>query len=92
MSRYMYSHIWSKIPNIVELGPDLGLVFEVVEQLLLQGGGDADNSPTLGCLGLAPSRLSKQWGMDIFPIFLLRLGSSRLMWIASLASLASGIF
>ena len=24
--------------------------------------------------------------MDIFPIFLLRLGSSRLMWIASLAS------
>ena len=24
-----------------------------------------DNSPTLGCFGLAPSRLSKQWGMDI---------------------------
>ena len=41
--------------------------------------------PTLGCLGLAPSRLSKQWGIDILPIFLLRLGSSRLMWIASLA-------
>ena len=35
-----------------------------------------DNSPTLGCLGLAPSRLSKQWGIDILPIFLLRLGSS----------------
>ena len=53
------------------------------------GRGVADNSPTLGCLGLAPSRLSKQWGMDIFPIFLLRLGSSRLMWIASLASLVT---
>ena len=53
------------------------------------GRGVADNSPTLGCLGLAPSRLSKQWGMDIFPIFLLRLGSSRLMWITSLASLVT---
>ena len=51
------------------------------------GRGAADSSPTRGCLGLAPSRLSKQWGMDILPIFLLRLGSSRLMWIASLASL-----
>ena len=50
------------------------------------GRGAADSSPTRGCLGLAPSRLSKQWGMDILPIFLLRLGSSRLMWIASLAS------
>ena len=53
------------------------------------GRGAADNSPTLGCLGLAPSRLSKHWGMDIFPIFLLRLGSSHLMWIASLASLVT---
>ena len=53
------------------------------------GRGVTDNSPTLGCLGLAPSRLSKQCGMDIFPIFLLRLGSSRLMWIASLASLVT---
>ena len=53
------------------------------------GRGAADNSPTLGCFGLAPSRLSKQWGMDILPIFLLRLGSSRLMWIASLASLVT---
>ena len=53
------------------------------------GRGAADNSPTLGCFGLAPSRLSKQWGMDILPIFLLRLGSSRLMWIASLASLVN---
>ena len=51
--------------------------------------GAADNSPNLGCLGLAPSRLSKQWGIDILPIFLLRLGSSRLMWIASLASLVT---
>ena len=51
--------------------------------------GSTDNSPTLGCLGLAPSRLSKQWGIDILPIFLLRLGSSRLMWIASLASLVT---
>ena len=25
-------------------------------------GRAADNSPTLGCFGLAPSRLSKQWG------------------------------
>ena len=53
------------------------------------GRGATDNSPTLGCLGLAPSRLSKHWGMDILPIFLLRLGSSRLMWIASLASLVT---
>ena len=53
------------------------------------GRGATDNSPTLGCFGLAPSRLSKQWGMDILPIFLLRLGSSHLMWIASLASLVN---
>ena len=53
------------------------------------GRGAADNSPTLGCFGLAPSRLSKQWGMDILPIFLLRLGSSCLMWITSLASLVT---
>ena len=53
------------------------------------GRGAADNALTLGCLGLAPSRLSKQWGMDILPIFLLRLGSSRPMWIASLASLVT---
>ena len=52
-------------------------------------GRGADNSPTLGCLGLAPSRLSKQWGMDILPMLLLRLGSSCLMWIASLASLVT---
>ena len=53
------------------------------------GRGATDNSPTLGCLGLAPNRLSKHWGTDILPIFLLRLGSSRLMWIASLASLVT---
>ena len=53
------------------------------------GRGATDSSPTWGCLGLAPSRLSKQWGMDILPMFLLRLGSSCLMWIASLASLVT---
>ena len=53
------------------------------------GRGATESSPTWGCLGLAPSRLSKQRGMDIFPIFLLRLGSSHLMWIASLASLVT---
>ena len=51
------------------------------------GRGASDRAPTQGCLGLAPSRLSKQCGMDILPIFLLRLGSSLLMWIASFASL-----
>ena len=35
----------------------------------------------------APIRGSKQCGMDILPIFWLRLGSSLLMWMASLASL-----
>ena len=54
------------------------------------GRGAADSSPTWGCLGLAPSRLSKQCGMDILPIFLLRLGSNCLMWIASLASCVIG--
>ena len=39
-----------------------------------------------GCLGFAPNRWSKQCGMDILPIFLLRLGSSLLIWMASLAS------
>ena len=43
--------------------------------------------PTQGCLGFAPNKWSKQCGMDILPIFLLRLGSSLLMWMASLASL-----
>ena len=35
----------------------------------------------------APNKGSKQCGMDILPIFLLRFGSSLLMWMASLASL-----
>ena len=49
-------------------------------------GWGVTRAPTQGCLGLAPNRWSKQCGMDILPIFLLRLGSSHLMWIASLAS------
>ena len=50
-------------------------------------GAVCDRAPTWGCLGLAPIRGSKQCGMDIFPIFWLRLGSNLLMWMASLASL-----
>ena len=38
------------------------------------GRGATDNSPTLGCFGLAPSRLSKQWGMDILLIFSVETG------------------
>ena len=44
-------------------------------------------APTRGCFSLPPSKGSKQCGMDILPIFLLRFGSSLLMWMASLASL-----
>ena len=43
-------------------------------------GVTCDRAPTWGCLGLAPSKGSKQCGMDILPIFLLRFGSSLLMW------------
>ena len=50
-------------------------------------GATCDRAPTQGCMGLAPSKGSKQCGMDILPIFLLRFGSSLLMWMASLASL-----
>ena len=50
-------------------------------------GAVCDRAPTWGCLGLAPIRGSKQCGMDILPIFQLRLGSNLLMWMASLASL-----
>ena len=46
-------------------------------------GAVCDKAPTQGCLGLAPIRGSKQCGMDILPIFWLRLGSN-LMWMASL--------
>ena len=49
-------------------------------------GWGAARAPTWGCLGFAPNRWSKQCGIDILPIFLLRLGSRHLMWIASLAS------
>ena len=49
-------------------------------------GAICDKAPTWGCLGLAPIRGSKQCGMDILPIFRLRLGSNLLMWMASLAS------
>ena len=50
-------------------------------------GWGAASAPTRGCLGFAPNKWSKQCGMDILPIFLLILGSSLLMWMASLASL-----
>ena len=50
-------------------------------------GATCARAPTQGCLGFAPNKWSKQCGMDILPIFLLRLGSSFLMWMASLASL-----
>ena len=54
----------------------------------------AARAPTQGCLGFAPRRWSKQCGMDILPIFLLRLGSNLFMWMASLAScvILGGIF
>ena len=45
-----------------------------------------DRSPTWGCLGLAPIRWSKQWGIEILPIFLLRFGSNIQMCMASFAS------
>ena len=38
-------------------------------------GAICDRAPTWGCLGLALIRGSKQCGMDILPIFQLRLGS-----------------
>ena len=50
-------------------------------------GAICDKTPTWRCLGLALIRGSKQCGMDILPIFQLRLGSSILMWMVSLASL-----
>ena len=54
---------------------------------LSTGSWTCDKSPTQGCLGLAPMSWSKQWGIDIFPIFLLRLGSNLWMSMASFASL-----
>ena len=45
-----------------------------------------DRSPTQGCLGLALIKWSKQCGMDILPIFLLRFESNLQICIASLAS------
>ena len=41
---------------------------------------------TRGCLGFIPKRGSKQCGIDILPMFLLRLGSNLRMCMASLAS------
>ena len=41
---------------------------------------------THGCLGFTPKRGSKQYGIDILPIFLLGFGSNLQMWMASLAS------
>ena len=48
-----------------------------------------DRIPTHRCLGLAPMRGSKQCGIDILPIFLLRFGSNLQMCMASLASLVT---
>ena len=45
-----------------------------------------DKTSTWGCLGFAPVRGSKQCGIDILPMFQLRLGSSLLICIASFAS------
>ena len=42
-------------------------------------GAVSDRAPTWGCLGFALIRGSKQCGMDILPIFQLRLGSSLLI-------------
>ena len=39
-------------------------------------GSICDRAPTWGCLGFAPSKVSKQCGMDILPMFLLRFGSN----------------
>ena len=50
-------------------------------------GAVCDRAPTQGFLDLAPIRGSKKCGMDILTVFQLRLGSSLLMWMASLASL-----
>ena len=45
-----------------------------------------DRRSTWGSFGLAPIRWSKQCGMDILPIFLLRFGSNLQICMASLAS------
>ena len=68
----MYGHIRSKIPNIVELGQIYA--WYLSRWSTSSTDGATDNSPTLGCLGLAPSRLSKQWGIDILPIFPVETG------------------
>ena len=52
----------------------------MVEQSHLQGEGQfVIELPTQGCLGFALIRGSKQCGMDILPIFQLRLGSNLLI-------------
>ena len=77
----------SESPNSHWIGLDLGLKFLTVEQPHLQSSWTCDKSPTWGCLGLAPMSGSKQWGIDILPIFLLTFGSSLQMCMASFASL-----
>ena len=57
-------------------------------------GGLWDRRPTHGCLGLAPMRGSKQWGIDILPIFLLRVWvqSSNVNGFLGLSSYLRGVF
>ena len=50
------------------------------------GSCTCERRPTHGCLGFTPKRGSKQCGIDILPIFLLRFGSNLWMWMASFAS------
>ena len=75
-SRYMGSHIRSKIPNIIELGQLKPGIWDSGAISSTRWG--AASAPTWGCLGFAPNRWSKQCGWTFFPIFLLRLGSSHL--------------
>ena len=56
----------------------------MVEQFHLQGEEPLIVLPLKGCLGLAPSRLSKQWGWTFYQYFCWDWGSSHLMWIAFL--------
>ena len=57
----------------------------MVEQFHLQDE-ELQGLPLKGVWVWHPIGGQRQCGMDILPIFLLRLGSSHLMWIASLAS------
>ena len=64
--------------NWVRLGPDIW-----DSEAISSTDWGATSAPTWGCLGFAPNRWSKQCGLDILPIFLLRLGSNLLIWMAS---------